>query len=670
VADQDERTPLHLAALNGHENIVKFLMAANVRQAAEDKRGWTAFHSAAANGHSNVIKALLFGNVDLTKADKSGETALHLAARKGHVQVLLLLLERRGSVGAVNLERRTPLHLAAGHGHTEAVKILLSWNSDVLVQDKEGKTALHLATLSGHANVVDVLLKTSTDVRALMEMQDKDGRTAIHHAAWNGLATVITHMLNAGVDTSMLRDNFGRTTLHRAAANGHFTIVKMLIDRQVNETDHYGRTALNIAAEMGHSEVVQTLLDAKADPTIPDGSGLTSLMYAASGGWNRTVAILAANIVDINARGRGWTALHHAVHCNHVETVKLLLGLGADETIGHEGSESPLDLARQNGSKEMVAVLQHFDHEAPNRDLVQTIGASSRPCLRTHQPRSFDLQCQFNTHEISSGTLTSPRCSKGITFPIPYAAPPRIAVGLYRINMSPQSNIRIKTYADEVLPDRFRIHIDAWAGSILYSGGSTWFAVAEDDRYYQFGSFNTLEDHAWDEPQAITKRRIEFVRPYDCPPEVVLWFDFLDMADYRDWRVGATANEIDSTGFTLQIEALGNCALFGGGVSWIAYPAWKGGVVSGRCRTEGLGIEGQANDSDVLEATGTAKFKGGGFLTTPRVFVAFNMLSVSRGNQMNLEVTIRSVTKSDLTWCIRGWDTKIDIAEASYIAIC
>ena len=102
-------------------------------------------------------------------------------------------------------------------------------------------------------------------------------------------------------------------------------------------------------------------------------------------------------------------------------------------------------------------------------------------------------------------------------------------------------------------------------------------------------------------------------------------------------------------------------------MSWIAYPAWKGGVVSGTCRTEGLGFEGQVNDSDVFEATDTAKFKGGGFLTTPRVFVAFNLLSVSRGNQMNLEVTIRSVTKSDLTWCIRGWDTKIDIAEASYV---
>jgi len=259
-----------------------------------------------------------------------------------------------------------------------------------------------------------------------------------------------------------------------------------------------------------------------------------------------------------------WTALHWAVLHHHLETVKLLLELDADDTIGHEWNRSPLDIARQTGSKEMISVLQHFSHKGLNRDL-QTLVPSSSPCLTIYQVRPADQDCKFNTKEVSSEVLRS-TFSQYIIFSNPYTAPPRVVVGLYQINMSASRNIRIKTYANEVLPDRFLIHIDSWAGSILYSAGSTWFVVAGNDLDYQFGSFNTLEDHSWDEPQAITKRRIEFVRPYDCPPEVVVWLDCLDIDRNWDWRVRATANEIDSTGFTLQIEALGNCALFGGRV--------------------------------------------------------------------------------------------------------
>jgi len=177
-----------------------------------------------------------------------------------------------------------------------------------------------------------------------------------------------------------------------------------------------------------------------------------------------------------------------------------------------------------------------------NRDL-QTLVPS---CLTIHQVRPADQDCKFNTKEVSSEVLRS-TFSQYIIFSNPYTAPPRV----YQINMSASRNIRIKTYANEVLPDRFLIHIDSWAGSILYSAGSTWFVVAGNDFDYQFGSFNTLEDHSWDEPQAITNRRIEFVRPYDCA-EVVVWLDCLNIDRNWYWHVRATANEIDSTGFTLQ----------------------------------------------------------------------------------------------------------------------
>jgi ankyrin repeat protein len=64
--------------------------------------------------------------------------------------------------------------------------------------------------------------------------------------------------------------------------------------------------------------------------------------------------------MDINARGlsNGYTPLHDAVSGNHFETAKVLVDAGAKTDIkGHDG-KTPLDIAQENGSQDLVKLLQ------------------------------------------------------------------------------------------------------------------------------------------------------------------------------------------------------------------------------------------------------------------------------------------------------------------------
>jgi ankyrin repeat protein len=62
----DEWTPLHLAAQNGHLNVVKFLVEQQAEMNMKNTNGSTPLHLAAQNGHLNVVKFLVYKWMDTT----------------------------------------------------------------------------------------------------------------------------------------------------------------------------------------------------------------------------------------------------------------------------------------------------------------------------------------------------------------------------------------------------------------------------------------------------------------------------------------------------------------------------------------------------------------------------------------------------------------------------
>merc|ERR1739848_804221 len=81
----DGVTPLHLAARDGHTEVVKMIIncpryrRANIN--AAENNGWNALHMAACNGHVDTVKTIIEYGANPRARTNDGYTALELVKR-------------------------------------------------------------------------------------------------------------------------------------------------------------------------------------------------------------------------------------------------------------------------------------------------------------------------------------------------------------------------------------------------------------------------------------------------------------------------------------------------------------------------------------------------------------------------------------------------------------
>lgn len=186
--------------------------------------------------------------------------------------------------------------------------------------------------------------------------------------------------------------------------------------------------------------------------------------------------------------------------------------------------------------------------------------------------------------------------------------------------------------------------------------------MVPDDPDFQFGTFNSAADF----PCFSSTRLITFPRAYSAPPRVVVWLKDLDISCKAGWRVKTYDTNVSATGFTIHIDTWSDTVLYSATATWVAYPADKPKIFSGRFNT----MDVRPWNRPQLYNSAHVNFGSNIFTSPPRIFLALNSLDLDCTQNLRLRVTASNINAIGMTWYIDSWDTTILYsAGASYIAL-
>uniref|UniRef100_A0A2P2LLD9 Potassium channel n=1 Tax=Rhizophora mucronata TaxID=61149 RepID=A0A2P2LLD9_RHIMU len=153
--DYDGRSPLHLAASRGYEDITCFLIQEGVSINAKDKFGHTPLLEAINNGHDRVASLLVKEGAHLN-IDDTG-SFLCTAVAKGDSDFIKRLLSNGIDPNSKDYNHRTPLHVAASEGLYLIAGLLLEAGASVFPKDRWGNTPLDDGRLCGNKKLIKLL---------------------------------------------------------------------------------------------------------------------------------------------------------------------------------------------------------------------------------------------------------------------------------------------------------------------------------------------------------------------------------------------------------------------------------------------------------------------------------------------------------------------------------
>ena len=389
---------IHIAALNGHTQVVEFFVSIGVNVNFVNNKHDTPVLWAARWNHIDTARSLIRLGADLDHQNDKGSTPLYWAVRYGLKDMVELLIKEGNA--DVNQMRKLglvyPVVLASTLGYSQIVEVLIRNGADVNVKITGGFTPLHHAAQQGNIDTVALLLKHGASV----DSETDFGDTALLVAAQAKEQQVVELLSQHGSNIED-RNKDGKSAWDYALESPtnsllisfircYQNVMKQSPDRLLLPV---GKTPLHIAALKNDPAKIRCLLENGADLSCQDEGGNTMFHLAARECCKHVLDTFIGE-VDVNSQNEeGDTALHLACRQGHLESVKLLLKkvkLGvknADgETVLHTACKSRL------ATPEIVSGIVDTIVKAHNWSLVDSTDQSGNTALH--------LAAKFERHDL------------------------------------------------------------------------------------------------------------------------------------------------------------------------------------------------------------------------------------------------------------------------------
>ena len=280
----DGHSAFTIAAANGRLGVVQTLLDHRIRKAGSDavqalaqllnqadKAGRTALMLAALNGHQNVLDYLLRQGADLHRCDLDGLNALLWAVAKADSGTVNLLFNHHASHLLLDHAGNSGIAIAAANGNLDTLRVLLTPARanklyDINTPNKQQDSALTLAAANGHEDVVRELLQA----RAHILHVNAAGRSAKLEAIAHG-HEAIANLLEAE-EQAFLKSAASTTGILAVLAKIPVLgpLLPAIAAVKVPEVDKEGNSALALAALYGHKAIVSRLIgDAAGNADAP-----------------------------------------------------------------------------------------------------------------------------------------------------------------------------------------------------------------------------------------------------------------------------------------------------------------------------------------------------------------------------------------------------------------
>jgi len=148
LLDSNGNTPLILAVQSGNYDAIvvliqKYRMPVNHQNLANE----CALSLAAVNGHAQIVSYLIDHGANVNVTNSRGETPLHVASALDYVDVVRLLVQEGSWLEAEDEAGDTPLHFAVREDRPQVVEFLLLSGADPDHCNEDNESPLMLAEL-------------------------------------------------------------------------------------------------------------------------------------------------------------------------------------------------------------------------------------------------------------------------------------------------------------------------------------------------------------------------------------------------------------------------------------------------------------------------------------------------------------------------------------------